>query len=501
MRHLPHVVVATALVLLLPSLGVYFLEEAGVLSSILTSTLASIALSVALAQVMSAAWMRHSGSRDLVFGDLMLWGWIRRWRMERRFSDAIHLLGLDRRGRSTREIFMSPQRQASILTELASALEAGDPFTHGHSRRVTRYANMIARTMNLDPETIDKIRTAAAVHDVGKIDTPSSILNKPGSLTANEFEIMKLHPVTGAAMVERFGSSEITAIVRHHHERFDGRGYPERLRGDEIPLGARVIAVADTFDAITSARPYRKGRSHAEAIEIIKRASGNQLDPDVVDAFLAYYSGKRSLALWMSLSAALQRIVGGFGNWVQHAQAGGLSGATASVGAAVVMTAAAAGAFPGASVIRALNHHDNPNAVVASQDASSAEVEGESPGAAGTYKGESADHASPKNQRSRSELKGGNGKGAHSKSQRGRSHPKGATNPNGTARGKSLDGERGASGGDLPAAAQGKGNPRGPKDAFEPVAGSKRQDSDRRPEHVTSKASDKSRASERSRRP
>ncbi len=106
--------------------------------------------------------------------------------------------------------------------------------------------------------------------------------------------------------------------------------------------------MADTFDAITSARPYRKGRSHGEALEIIKRASGTQLDPVVVEAFLTYYSGKRSLALWMSLSTAVQRIVGGFGNWVQHAQAGGLPGGAASIGAAVALTASMAGAVPNA---------------------------------------------------------------------------------------------------------------------------------------------------------
>jgi hypothetical protein len=205
---------------------------------------------------------------------------------------------------------------------------------------------MIAKTMRLSPAQVSKIRTAAAVHDVGKVETPSEILLKPGSLTDEEFAVMKQHPVTGARMVERLGDSEITDIVRHHHERMDGRGYPDALRGDEIPIGARVVAVADTFDAITSARPYRHGRNHAEAIEILKRASGNQLDPEVVDAFLAYYSGKRALTLWMSLSNALQRIVGGFGNWVQQAQAGGFAAGTASLGAAVTMTAVLGGVMP-----------------------------------------------------------------------------------------------------------------------------------------------------------
>jgi putative nucleotidyltransferase with HDIG domain len=374
-RYLPHVLVATLLVLVLPSIVVYVLERLGLLSSPLLSMVAALVISIAVAQGMGAAWMRHSGSRDLVFGDLMLWGWWRRLRTENRLSDAIHLLGLDRAGKSRGEVFMSPQRQAEVLTELASVLEAGDPFTHGHSKRVTRYSHMIAKTMHLPAETVDKIRSAAAVHDVGKIDTPSSILNKPGSLTDAEYDIMKQHPVTGAAMAERLGDIEITAIVRHHHERIDGRGYPDALSGEEIPLGARVIAVADTFDAITSARPYRKGKSHREAIEIIKRASGTQLDPDVVDAFLVYYSGKKALTLWMSLSTALQRIVGGFGDWVQHAHASGLSSGAASIGVAVTITAVAAGVIPAAAAPRhgvhrtaVSSHQAAPRAVVANLD-------------------------------------------------------------------------------------------------------------------------------------
>lgn len=351
-RYLPHVIVATLAVLLLPSIAVYLLEAAEVITSPVAATIAAVAVSIAFAQVMSTLWMRHSGSRDLVFGDLMLWGWLKRLHTEKRMSSALHLLGVDRSGRAVREVFMSPERQAEILTELAAGLEAGDPFTHGHSRRVTRYAHMIAKTMHLPSATVDRIRTAAAVHDVGKIDTPSEILNKPAGLTDEEFAVMKEHPVRGAEMVDRLGNREVMSIVLHHHERIDGLGYPHGLKGDAIPLGARVIAVADTFDAITSARPYRKGRTHAEAIEIIKRASGTQLDPKVVEAFLAYYSGKRSIAMWMSLSTALQRVVGGFGNWVQHARAGGLSSSAASLGAAVTMTAVAAGVVPVATAPR-----------------------------------------------------------------------------------------------------------------------------------------------------
>jgi putative nucleotidyltransferase with HDIG domain len=359
-RYLPHVVAATTLVLVTPSLGVLALERAGIVSSPLLSMVAALALSVAVAQVMSFLWMRHSGSRDLVFGDLMLWGWWKRLRTEKRLSDAIHLLGFDRLGSSRGEVFMSPQRQAEILSELATLLEADDPFTHGHSRRVARYSHMIAKTMHLPPRTVSKIRTAASVHDVGKIDTPLGILNKPGRLTDDEYDVMKLHSVTGAEMADRLGDPEITSIVRHHHERIDGRGYPDALQGDEIPLGARVIAVADTFDAITCARPYRKERSHSEAIEVLKAASGTQLDPEVVDAFLSYYSGRRSLTLWMSFSAAFQKVFGGFGDWVQHAQASGLSGGAISLGAALTVTALVGGMVPIAAGTHRMPAHRPP---------------------------------------------------------------------------------------------------------------------------------------------
>ncbi|MEA2460393.1 MAG: hypothetical protein QOH90_570, partial [Actinomycetota bacterium] len=344
--YLPHVTVATLMVLVLPSAGVLALEGAGVISSPLASMVAALIISIALAQVMSRLWMRHSGSKDLVFGDLMVWGWIKRLRTERRLSDATRLLGLDRDGASRGDVFMSPNRKGEILTELAFSLEAGDPFTHGHSHRVTRYAHMIAKTMHLSPETVNRIRTAAAFHDVGKIDVPSEILNKPGRLSDEEFEVMKQHPVTGAQMVERLGDDEVTNIVRHHHERIDGCGYPDALRGDEIPLGARIIAVADTFDAITSARPYRKARSHKQAIAIIKSEAGSQLDADVVEAFLTYYSGKKSLTLWMSFSTAAQRLVGGFGDWAQHARASGFSGATLSIGAAFTASAVVGAVLP-----------------------------------------------------------------------------------------------------------------------------------------------------------
>lgn len=301
-------------------LAVFALESSGLISSAVVATAVGIGLSMALARLGAWVWVRNSGSRDLVFGDLMLWGWLKRMRTESRLTNSVELLGLDRSGAKVKDIDISAQRQTEILRGLATALETGDPFTHGHTKRVTRYSYMLAKTMRLPQETVRKIRAAAAVHDVGKIETPSEILNKPGALTDQEFDIMKRHSAVGAKMVEQLGDPEITAMVRHHHERMDGTGYPDNLPGEMIPLGARVIAVADTFDAIISSRPYRGARRHKDAIEILERVAGTQLDERAVYAFLSYYSGRKPLAWWLSFSAGVQRVVGGMGGWLQHAQ-------------------------------------------------------------------------------------------------------------------------------------------------------------------------------------
>src|SRR6185437_4339331 len=152
------------------------------------------------------------------------------------------------------------------------------------------------------------------LHDVGKVRTPIEVLHKPGRLTDEEYAIIKDHPVDGARLVEALDDDRLTAIVRHHHERLDGRGYPDGLRGEEIPLGARIIAVADTFDAITSARAYRPASPHRKALDILIKQAGTQLDANAVRAFRACYTGRRPFALWMTLLAFPQRVTSTLGN-------------------------------------------------------------------------------------------------------------------------------------------------------------------------------------------
>jgi hypothetical protein len=198
-----------------------------------------------------------------------------------------------------------------LLTTLSGLLQARDRQTHGHGQRVARHAGRIARAMHLSPVEIAKIRTAAVVHDVGKLHTPREILNNPGRLTDTEFAVIMRHPAEGAYMLADVGDPEIAAMVRHHHERLDGHGYPDGLSGSEIPLGARIIAVADTFDAITSSRAYKSAGTQKKALEILTKEGGSQLDTAAVAAFVGGYSSRRSVAWWALASTIPQRILEG----------------------------------------------------------------------------------------------------------------------------------------------------------------------------------------------
>jgi HD-GYP domain-containing protein (c-di-GMP phosphodiesterase class II) len=167
----------------------------------------------------------------------------------------------------------------------------------GHSRRVARHALRLARRMGLPKDEIVRLREAAAVHDVGKLGVPREILLKPGGLTMQEFAVIQRHCETGASIVSTLEDPKLTAIVRHHHERVDGNGYPLGLAGEDIPLGARIVAVADTFDALTSARPYRRPVNRHDAMRELQSCAGTQLDREAVRTFLRCYSGWRGMLL------------------------------------------------------------------------------------------------------------------------------------------------------------------------------------------------------------
>lgn len=179
-----------------------------------------------------------------------------------------------------------------ILEDMADAIDLRDPYTGGHSRRVTEACRQVLAYMSYRGMEVELIISAARVHDIGKIGIPDEILSKPGALTPEERKQMETHVEIGAQLLDRYQDFvRGRAIVRHHHERWDGKGYPDGLKGMEIPLGARIIAIADSFDAMTSDRPYRRAFSREKALHILQDGSGTQWDPQIVNAFVALSTG------------------------------------------------------------------------------------------------------------------------------------------------------------------------------------------------------------------
>jgi putative two-component system response regulator len=184
---------------------------------------------------------------------------------------------------------------------LARALEAKDAYTRGHSIRVSQYAVATASRMGFEGTPLDGIRLGGELHDIGKIGTREAVLHKPGSLTDDEFRQITEHPLLGERMLSPLAqeSPDVLRIVRSHHERLDGRGFPDGLRGEKIPIEARIVAVADAFDAMTTRRPYRESRPPAEALAELRRVAGSQLDPEAVEAFVEAYPSERPVEVYM----------------------------------------------------------------------------------------------------------------------------------------------------------------------------------------------------------
>jgi HD-GYP domain-containing protein (c-di-GMP phosphodiesterase class II) len=302
-RFLPHALLATFAVIVAPALVVVALSPLSGIADLLLSALLATGLSVAAGSVGSALWTRRRASREIPFGDLMLWAWARRVRAERRLARvAAGGAPLGRDG------------ELATLRTLAVVYEARDGFSHGHSGRVARHAERIARRLGLAEDEIRRIEAAAAVHDVGMLRVPSAVA---GSRSAEALALTARHAVYGAAQVEAAADPETAALVRHHHERVDGSGYPDGLAGDEIPLGARIIAVADRFDELASPAPGRRVPSRRNALDELSARAGSELDAAVVAAFAGYYSGVRSIAGVAFAATAPQRAV----RWIAAAPA------------------------------------------------------------------------------------------------------------------------------------------------------------------------------------
>ena len=174
----------------------------------------------------------------------------------------------------------------TVIT-LSRAVDARDPYTAGHSERVAAISSKIAKKLGVTKKELAQIELAAHFHDIGKIGVPDSILLKPGKLTEMELNVIKEHPGIGTNILSNIEFlKDSLPIILHHHENYDGGGYPYGIRGTEIPVGSRIISIADTYDAMTSDRPYRKALSHEEAIQEIVRCKGTQLDAEIVEAAL-----------------------------------------------------------------------------------------------------------------------------------------------------------------------------------------------------------------------
>ena len=186
------------------------------------------------------------------------------------------------------EEILSNEHMLEVVSSLAAAIDAKDTYTKGHSSSVSRYAEALARAASLPAHEVERIKLGAMLHDVGKIGIPEHILRKPTALSDDEWAIMKQHPAIGADKVLKPNKSlhDLIPMVKYHHEHIDGTGYPYGLKGDEIPLSARIVAIADAFHALISDRPYRKGLTVTRACEILKMGAGVQWDKDLIRQFI-----------------------------------------------------------------------------------------------------------------------------------------------------------------------------------------------------------------------
>ncbi|MCT4642839.1 MAG: HD-GYP domain-containing protein [Bacteriovoracaceae bacterium] len=216
--------------------------------------------------------------------------------MEKKDKNYDNVLHLPQRGNTS---IMSMAKRIEALKDenhkiaemaartILKALDAKDSYTYGHSMRVCYFSMVVGRELKLSDWQMYELQLASLFHDIGKIGTPDRILNKPSRLTEEEFKIMKEHPTQSYEILKGFKTFEkVAKHAKHHHERFDGRGYPDGLKGDEIPFYARIILISDTFDAMTSTRVYRKGLSYEVAFQELIEFSGSQFDPTLVKLFI-----------------------------------------------------------------------------------------------------------------------------------------------------------------------------------------------------------------------
>jgi diguanylate cyclase (GGDEF)-like protein/putative nucleotidyltransferase with HDIG domain len=213
-------------------------------------------------------WIKYNGKNDILVFD----------------PEVVKSLSAEERARKAEsQLFLE------MVNSLAETVDAKDSYTMQHSKNVSKMAGRLAKAAGFSEEAIQKIEAAGILHDIGKIGVPDNILNKPGRLTDDEMLIIKNHPVTSSHIIESTSLKDLAQIIRAHHERWDGMGYPDGLKGENIPIESRILAVADTFDAMTTDRPYRKGCNIDEAVAEVKKCAGSQFDPYFADIFASMF--------------------------------------------------------------------------------------------------------------------------------------------------------------------------------------------------------------------
>jgi putative nucleotidyltransferase with HDIG domain len=323
------VALAGLALLALPTILSWLLVRSGLIDPGWLPIAVAAAATVAVCHLGAALWQRRPGS-ELLFSDLLPWEWLRRVLSEGRVRRAIGIVEGPQLSPVNR------RRARSALLRVAAGLQATDPYTYGHSARVSRYSKLIAKQLGLDAAEVARIQFAASLHDIGKLWTPREVMDKPGALTDAEFAIIQRHPGDGAAMIAKvLDDPGLVAIVRSHHERLDGSGYPDHLAAAEIPIGAQIVAVADTFDAITSRRPYRAARPPKAALDILGSDAGVKLNAEVVTAFRSVYFGRRWLWLPESLLGTGQPLLQALAAWTKTVAVLG-GAAVVGAGASVV---------------------------------------------------------------------------------------------------------------------------------------------------------------------
>lgn len=304
------------------------------------ATLLSLTTTVFAVAVGVAVWHAQPESEGHSFGDLMLWSWVRRRKAERTLQQSSSVVGLERDGSFRDAGTVELEARRAALADIAVSLDAKSSYTLGHSTRVEEHARNIADELELSVEETDAVAAAALLHNVGNLGIPESLLRKTTELHSEERALIDQHVDLGASLALTSGFERpVVDAIQHHHERWDGTGHPDGLAGEDIPLLARIVGVAEAYDAMTSTRPYRDGLSRAEAIAALREEAGHQFDPMVVEALVATLPSERGIFAAAALPAIAQRRIHQTGVAFRRVGSVALSATASTIAIALVLGA------------------------------------------------------------------------------------------------------------------------------------------------------------------